>query len=170
MNDPIELLKIEHQNIIRGLNLLTTTGKIFEDGTTPTNEINELIKFFRLYADDAHHAKEEAILFPRFILKNPSFSSETSPISVLIDHHFLGRKIVANISKLDNQFPFHVNDYNELLQRHIEIEDELFPQLAEENFDAKEINDIAEEFSKADEIRNLDELLKILDRVEINIM
>lgn len=169
MQDPIEQLKIEHQNILRGLDLLTQTGNSFDDGTKLVDDINHLIKFFRLYADDGHHAKEEAILFPRLKIKNPSIAEENSPLAVLIEHHFRGRKLVGDISKLDNQYSIHVNDLNALLRDHIEIEDEIFPQLAEDNFDSKEIRDISVEFAQADEIRNLDELLLILDQVEKNI-
>ena len=169
MQDPIEQLKLEHQNILRGLELLSLTGKLYEEGAMPEDEINQLLKFFRLYADDGHHAKEEAILFPRLEIKNPSIANDNSPISVLVKHHFEGRKLVANISKLNNQYTLHVKNYNDLLSRHITIEDELFPQLADENFDANELDEIASEFNKVDEIRNLNELLKILEVVELNI-
>ncbi|MCE7737579.1 MAG: hypothetical protein GPJ54_22000 [Candidatus Heimdallarchaeota archaeon] len=166
MQDPIEQLKIEHVNILRGLDLLTLTGSSFDEGTKLINEINQLIKFFRLYADDGHHAKEEAILFPRLKVKNPSITEENSPLGVLIRHHFQGRKLVAEVSKLDNQYSVHVNDLNDLLRQHIEIEDEIFPQLAVDNFDSKEIDEISIEFATADEMRNLNELLLILDQVE----
>lgn len=166
MQDPIEQLRIEHVNILRGLDLLTLTGNSFDEGTKLVDEINQLIKFFRLYADDGHHAKEEAILFPRLKIKNPSMAEENSPLTVLIRDHFRGRELVGEVSKLDNQYSIHVNDLNQLLCDHIKIEDEIFPGLAEDNFDSKEIGEIAFEFAKADEIRNLNELLLILDQVE----
>ena len=55
--DPIEQLKLEHQHILRGVKYLKGTAIHIEDGNKPEYEIHELLRFFKGYADDGHHAK-----------------------------------------------------------------------------------------------------------------
>ncbi|MFV2015370.1 MAG: hemerythrin domain-containing protein [Candidatus Heimdallarchaeota archaeon] len=170
MSDPIEQLIEEHLNILRGVKLLEVTGKIAVDKSLPTDEVEDLIEFFRKYADDGHHTKEENILFTRLYEKDEGLKKESSPLAVLTEQHVTGRKLVSNISRMDNDFPFHVEDYGALLRRHIDIEDEVFPVLAADHFSDAEIALIMTDFERENGLRDLNAALKLLDKVEMQIL
>ncbi|MCE7733622.1 MAG: hypothetical protein GPJ54_02010 [Candidatus Heimdallarchaeota archaeon] len=170
MNDPIEQLMEEHRNILRGVKLLELTGKMATDQVLPITEAKDLIQFFKKYADDGHHAKEEKILFSRLYEKDDGLRKESSPLSVLADQHITARKLIANISHMDNKFPYHVEDYSALLKRHIDIEDEIFPVLATDYLNEVEIALILTDFQAEDESRDLNSALKLLDIVELRLL
>ncbi len=170
MNDPIEQLIEEHRNILRGIKLLELTAKMANDNALPKQESLDLIHFFRMYADDGHHAKEEKLLFSKLIEKDSSLKSETSPLGVLTEQHIYARKLIGNISKVDDTYPFHVEDYSSLIKRHIDIEDEIFPVLTSDLLDSKEIQVLTSGFKTEDATRDLNNLLKILDKVEIQLL
>ncbi|MHA2031823.1 MAG: hemerythrin domain-containing protein, partial [Candidatus Kariarchaeaceae archaeon] len=111
MNDPIEQLIEEHRNILRGLKLLEVTGVMANDNTLPQNEVTTLITFFKQYADDGHHAKEEKVLFAKLYEKDDMLRKESSPLSVLSEQHVTGRKLVSNLSRMDTNYQFYVEDY-----------------------------------------------------------
>jgi len=164
---PAEQLKKEHQNILRGVKLLNVTVEHVEDGSKLQNEISLLIDFFRSYADQGHHAKEEEIFFEYLYKKDESFKGEFSPIATFRDDHIRGRKIISRIERVDEDYPFRVNDYSMMLNRHIEMEDELFPMIIEDNLSEVEIQAMSEEFATADAKRDLASKLSILDKVEV---
>lgn len=170
MNDPIEQLIEEHRNILRGVKLLEITGKMAIDQALPIAEAEDLLQFFKKYADDGHHAKEEKILFSRLYEKDEGLRKESSPLSVLAEQHITARKLVSNISQLDNKFPYHVEDYSALLKRHIDIEDEVFPVLATDYLNEAEIALIMADFKAEDELRDLNAALKLLDIVELRLI
>ena len=93
MNDPIEQLIEEHRNILRGVKLLEITGKMAIDQSLPTSEVADLLMFFKNYADDGHHAKEEKILFTRLYEKDEGLRKDSSPLSVLAEQHITGRTL-----------------------------------------------------------------------------
>jgi len=157
-------------NILRGVKLLEVTGKMAVDKSLPTDEVEYLIEFFKKYADDGHHAKEEKILFSRLYEKDEGLRRESSPLSVLTQQHVRGRKLVSNISRMDNDFPYHVEDYGALLRRHIDIEDEVFPVLATDHFSDAEIALIMTDFETENGLRDLNAALKLLDKVEMQLL
>ena len=170
MNDPIEQLIEEHRNILRGVKLLEITGRMAQDKVLPKTEVENLLEFFKKYADDGHHAKEEKVLFSRLYEKDEGLKKESSPLSVLADQHVTGRKLVSNISKMDGGFSYHVEDYSALLKRHIDIEDEVFPVLATDYLTEAEIALIMTDFQVEDDLRDLNGALKLLDKVEIQLL
>lgn len=164
---PAEQLKEEHKNILRGVKLLNITADYMKDGSILQNEIHLLVDFFRNYADQGHHAKEEEIFFEYLYKKDESFRGDFSPIATFRDDHIRGRKIVSSIERVDGDYPFRVNDYSMMLNRHIEMEDELFPMIIEDNLSEVEIQAMSEEFASADAKRDLASKLSILDKVEV---
>jgi hemerythrin-like domain-containing protein len=121
MYDPIEQLKVEHQQILRGMRLLELTGNMVQDGTTPQNEITSLISFFREYADKAHHVAEEKIFFRLLKEKDESLATDLSPITILEEQHVEARRLLGIIEGVSKQYSMDVMDYSELLRRHINI-------------------------------------------------
>lgn len=167
--DPIEQLKEEHKNILRGVNLLEKTANILMLGGSVKGEIELLIQFFSGYADQGHHAKEEKILFERLYAKDDTLRLDTSPLAVLRVQHIESRALVKNLRKIDARFDGYVLDYADLLRRHINIEDEIFPTLAEDYFDRSELLNMGLEFSKEDAELELDYFLAILDKVDVRL-
>ena len=164
---PAEQLKLEHDNILRGLKLLQITAEHAKDSAPPKREIEMLVDFFTGYADQGHHAKEEEIFFEYLYKKDETLKSETSPIAIFREDHVNGKKMISRITRVDEEFPFYVSDYNRMLNRHIEMENELFPILIEDYLTEAEIVTMTQEFERADSQRDLASKLAILDRVEV---
>ena len=79
MFQPTQILRDEHDVILRGLELLESCSTRLTDGQLVSPDtLDSLIEFFRLYADKTHHGKEEALLFPAMVAKG--FSYESGPI------------------------------------------------------------------------------------------
>ncbi len=149
------------------MKLLGITADHVRDGSAPRAEIEKLIEFFKGYADQGHHAKEEEIFFEYLYRKEDGFRSETSPIAIFREDHVNGRRMVTRISRVDEDYPFHVNDYSMMLRRHIEMEDELFPTIAEQHLTENEVLSMETEFQQADAQRDLASKLALLDKVEV---
>lgn len=163
--DPIEQLKLEHENILRGVNYLNKTGEIAEKGELPANEAKLLIQFFQGYADAGHHAKEEEIFFKKLYEKNPDINQENTPVGVLLQQHVEGRSLIKDISQLDEGYADHVKIYSDLLNRHIEIEDNIFPVLVEDYLSEPDVQMMSVQFNQVDAVRDINQYLKILDTV-----
>ncbi|MHA2254179.1 MAG: hemerythrin domain-containing protein [Candidatus Kariarchaeaceae archaeon] len=170
MYDPIEELRIEHQNILRGMELLELTGTMVQDGAPPTNEISLLISFFRGYADKAHHVAEEKIFFSLLKEKDPSLASDLSPLTILEEQHIEARRLLGVINDVTSQYSIFVLDYSDLLRRHIDMEDELFPRLAGDYLTPNELQIMAVEFDNTRAALGSYELLGILDKIEVKLM
>jgi hemerythrin-like domain-containing protein len=57
----------------------------------------EILEFFRHFADQCHHAKEERHLFPA--LEAKGFSSQFGPTGVMRDEHELGRRHISAMAE-----------------------------------------------------------------------
>jgi hemerythrin-like domain-containing protein len=61
MEDPIEVLKEEHEIIKKSLSILEISTRNIS--VLSTSEIEKLLMFFDEFVDKCHHAKEEQSLF-----------------------------------------------------------------------------------------------------------
>src|SRR4051794_39351679 len=103
MFQPTQILRDEHDVILRGLEILEAFGSKLQNGEKISPEkLESLIEFFRLYADKTHHGKEEVLLFPAMVERG--FSYETGPIHCMMADHeqnrTLTRLMVAAISEM----------------------------------------------------------------------
>jgi len=134
----IEILKDEHQNILKRLEVFSqiTSSNVVEKVT----ELEGHIDFFINYADHFHHAKEEEILFKWMISKNPMF--ESGPIAVMLSDHDFGRQTLNEIVSLipsakegsaeaASKIGSNVEAFNTMLVNHIGKEDNILYQFAE---------------------------------------
>jgi hemerythrin-like domain-containing protein len=128
------LLMIEHRLIERMVVLI----KKELDSIKHTSSVNEdfiitAIDFFKTYADKCHHGKEEDILFNELQQKKIS-SNHRVIIDQLIEEHKLGRKLVEELNKNNQQYikgdlqAIHpikkiLEQLVELYPKHIETED-----------------------------------------------
>lgn len=63
----IEQLKEEHQAILLMLKVMEAVCKKLEAGEDVSkDDLNDIVKFIKEFADKSHHLKEEDLLFPQW--------------------------------------------------------------------------------------------------------
>ncbi|MEC8427207.1 MAG: hemerythrin domain-containing protein [Pseudomonadota bacterium] len=144
----IDMLMQEHQVILKRLGEFQSYDA---DQLAESPKLTaDFIAFIRDYADHYHHAKEEEILFPWMLQKNPQF--KYGPIAVMLSEHNTGRELAERLSqqlealqgagtpeqRLGCAAAIHKTaaDLCQLLQQHIHKEDNVLYQFAE-NIDAQ---------------------------------
>jgi hemerythrin-like domain-containing protein len=135
---PIAILAEEHVLILRALDILEHGLARVESGVSVAGSFfDELVDFFRTFADRYHHGKEEDILFHHMV-EEMDYSSRSGPVGVLSSEHEVGRAHVRAIAGAagrlgsDPEAPRKLVDegraYLALLRAHIEREDhKVFP-------------------------------------------
>lgn len=139
----IELLVEEHKNIYALTEHLNRTCcGILEGAEVDVKEFRECIDFVRNYADKHHHGKEEQILF-RFMLEKNDPASEKLVRNGMLVEHDLARYHVRELDEALTQYEenptsevklnilIHAAGYAELLQRHINKENDVCYTYAE---------------------------------------
>lgn len=163
MNNSLEILYDEHVVITRAATLArdaaSLIGKRNEQYETT---MRELIRFFRMYADQYHHHKEEIILFPEMAKKNELVASGI--IQEMFDNHTHFRDLLRTIETNLNHKEYstaakNVVEYTEALLDHIAVENDEVFQTAYALFDEEELENIFFRFSDLD--RELGDSLKM---------
>jgi hemerythrin-like domain-containing protein len=135
---PTDILMNEHRVIEQVLNCLE---KILEqcasENKLDAKSAKQAIEFFRGFADQCHHGKEEKQLFP--MMQANGFSGGCSPVVVMLREHELGRLYIQGMAAAIEPaaagdpeslewFIQHGRSYLKLLREHIRKEDIcLFP-------------------------------------------
>jgi hemerythrin-like domain-containing protein len=135
---PTQLLMDEHRVIEQVLTCLEAmTAEARSAGKLDGPHARDAVAFFRAFADQCHHGKEESQLFP--LLESKGFSPEEGPTGVMRREHDLGRGHVRAMNEAIegaaqgdagalNTFADHALAYVHLLRDHIGKEDQcLFP-------------------------------------------
>jgi len=137
---PTEILSSEHRVIEQVLDCLDQiitgaerTGKL--DVASATDALN----FFRTFADQCHHGKEEAHLFPAMEAKG--FPRESGPTGVMLAEHEQGRACVRQMQAAITAgavpaFAEAGRRYSALLRQHIQKEDHCLFSMADNAFSA----------------------------------
>jgi hemerythrin-like domain-containing protein len=158
--NPIEKLKAEHQNILKGIELLENGALALENGeNVPPEFFRMAIDFIRNYADKYHHAKEEDILFVR--LGEVGFSPEMGPVAVMLYEHDQGRAYVSGLETANEIYAggdrAAVGDivknavaYANLLRQHINKEDLILYPMAESALGEAGIQQMTPEFERVE--------------------
>ena len=89
----IDGLRDEHRRIEAMLSALDAVAERLDRDEAAPAFVEELIEFFRLFADARHHAKEEQRLFPLLAGGDSSYGV----IDALRHHHDLGRMLVGEM-------------------------------------------------------------------------
>ncbi len=91
-------LRVEHQWILQVTAVLDTLVERAASGEQDPDfeAFDDCIRFFRLFADACHHAKEETLLFSE--LEGAGMSREVGPIAVMLYEHGLARAHVASMA------------------------------------------------------------------------
>ena len=162
MNNSLKLLFDEHEMIVKAAELARNARNLI--GTN--NEeyeltVFELIRFFRIYADQYHHHKEEMILFPEMAKKNELMADGI--LKEMLDNHADFRELIlATESDLEEGRYEAAADkmaiYTEALLDHIAVENEELFQSADSLFTEEELEIISFRFIDLD--RELGEMRK----------
>jgi hemerythrin-like domain-containing protein len=136
----IDVLRDEHRRIERMLTVLDRVASGVEHGGGAPAYVEELLEFFRLFADARHHMKEEERLFP--VIAGHGFSPDSGVVDALKRQHEMGRTLVGDMRahlaalragdpRAGDAFAASAHAYTEMLRVHIHMEDEdLFPEVA----------------------------------------
>jgi len=131
-------LKDEHQGILLMLKILDkVTSKLEAKEKINPEHLEKIVEFFRIFADQCHHGKEEDLLFPE--LEKSGIPKERGPIGVMLAEHNQGRAYVRGMAEAIagnkkgeatalTEFVKNARNYIALLNQHITKEDNvLFP-------------------------------------------
>jgi len=153
---PTEELKHEHKVI-----LLVLEGAERQAGKSAgadLGQVGEMVEFFTNFVDRCHHAKEERHLFVKMEERGIPHDGR---ISVMLDEHDQGRKLVAAIKKglsaalagngaAAEALRADLLAYARLLRSHIDKEDNILYPMADSVFTAEDQRGLEEAFKKVE--------------------
>jgi hemerythrin-like domain-containing protein len=154
MNNSLKMLFDEHEVIS---NVIETSkyaaSLIGKDDKKYARILRELITFFRSFADNYHHYKEELILFPEIAKKNETAAA--SIVREMNENHEEFRELIRSVEKeaaLKNYTAAQkkLEQYGEALLYHIAVENEELFQMAETLFTSEELKTMQYRFEDCD--------------------
>ncbi len=155
MNEFLKVLYNEHTIIVNAIDIARQSAELINiNNTLYEKTVRELIRFFRLYADQYHHYKEEDILFPEMAKKNEMLSEGV--LKEMLENHDDFRELIQNIEANLN-----VKNYEKTQQLIFEYTDALLDHIAVEN---EEVFIIAESLFSEIELENLKYKFEDCDR------
>lgn len=173
-------LKDEHKVIKSMLRILKTVSEKLSSGEQiDGSDIRKIIKFIKNFADRCHHGKEEDVLFME--MERSGIPREGGPVGVMLYEHDTGRSYVRGMSEafsaLEKGETDYIKDfcknakgYIELLNQHIEKEDNILYPMAEEVISNDRKVVLTHEFEKVEEERmghgKHEEFLKLVKELE----
>lgn len=158
--EPIRILREEHDNILRGLEILEACSQKLNNNEDVSPEtLENLIEFFRCYADKTHHGKEEDLLFPAMI--EHGFSREVGPIHCMLADHENNRALTREMIEAARQyrqgeagagvrFAAAAEEYVSVLREHIQKENLVLFVMAENAIPAKDVPQLLTKFQEVD--------------------
>jgi len=160
MNNSMLVLYEEHATIIKVIDAAKNATLLLEKNPGEyENYIRSLIHFFRTYADQYHHHKEEEILFPEMAKKNELLGG--SILHEMLENHDDFRSMIREIENLLSKKEYgkaqaQLNIYTEALLNHIAAEnEEVFP-IAETLFNDTELENLKFRFVDTDQGLGID--------------
>lgn len=99
----IEQMSAEHRHIETVINALQTIASQLETSSTaPMDTLRRCVEFLRVYADERHHLREEALFFP--LLVQRGVPPQGCPIGGLNNDHAKGRALVTTLTDRLNAY------------------------------------------------------------------
>jgi hemerythrin-like domain-containing protein len=152
------ILRKEHEAILKMLTASEAAAhRIQSGGTVPTETLEGLLEFFRLFADQCHHGKEEDLLFP--LLESRGLPRFGGPTGVMLREHEQGRALVRQM--VEGVEALQGGDasgaarwaraglgYAELLRAHIDKENNILFVMAENMLTPEEQKQLAADFDR----------------------
>src|SRR5512147_1720406 len=95
---PSQQLKDEHEGILLMLVILgKACAKLEKQQKVDLNHLEQMVDFFKIFADKCHHGKEEDLLFPE--MEKAGIPKERGPIGVMLVEHGKGRDYVRGMNE-----------------------------------------------------------------------
>ena len=157
MKTAMQILSGEHKNILKIAEALNKECGALESGKKlNTDFFSQAIEFIREYADRFHHAKEEDILFKE--LCRPDAKMHCNPVEQMLYEHNLGRNFVKGMEEglkegNKNRITENARGYSQLIQEHINKEDNILYPMADEALSEKSKKSMLKEFEKAEKAK-----------------
>ena len=154
-----QVLRTEHNHILAMIACLRAACEELKSNQNfDTETFRKGVDFIRLYADAWHHAKEEEILFPA--MEAAGMPREGGPIGVMLHEHVVGRSYLGKISDYldaadngDTEARQSVMNYSlayaELLTQHIQKENNILFNMADQMFLPEEHEFLEEKYGNA---------------------
>ncbi|CAH2214687.1 hemerythrin domain-containing protein [Tepidibacter aestuarii] len=179
--DAISLMMEEHKNIKRVLKVIRKLCiKILNKEEIELDVFNKIIDFVKNYADKHHHNKEEEVLFKK-ISEELGEKIKNGPIYGMLAEHDMGRLYILNLESAlekvrkgdeDSKVDIIANaiSYTDLLNRHIDKEDNAIYKFGEKNLSKEAIIEVEEkcrEIEKSAANRDIqNKYMKIIEELE----
>ena len=156
-----DILRKEHEAILRMLDLTEEVARTFEGGGQVVPEaLTGLQEFFQLFADRCHHSKEEELLFPRLVEKG--LPAGSGPIGIMLLEHEQGRSLIKEMGEATQLFALGdriagarwavaARSYATLLRQHILKENNVLFDIAEGLLTEAEHRDLVKASEKVEE-------------------
>ncbi|MGB0035369.1 MAG: hemerythrin domain-containing protein [Candidatus Acidiferrales bacterium] len=153
-----EILRKEHDAILKMLDATDEVRqRLIRGEVVPSSTLDGLLEFFRLFADRCHHGKEEDLLFP--LLEKKGMARDCGPIGVMLHEHDRGRELVREMELASSpaqdiagpsgrRWAQAAAQYTNLLREHIEKENNVLFQMAENLLTPEEQERLAREFER----------------------
>lgn len=160
MTNATDILRHEHDAILR---MLEATEEVAQQlssaGTVEPRILEGLLEFFRLFADQCHHGKEEELLFPK--LEEKGMPRQAGPIGVMLLEHDQGRALVRQMNQAAadykqgragsaERWAEAARAYASLLREHIAKENNILFVMAERLLTPDEQQKLAAQFETAE--------------------
>jgi hemerythrin-like domain-containing protein len=154
---PTDVLMQEHRVIELVLSCLDRMADNCDAGhSLDVEAARQALDFFRVFADQCHHGKEEDLLFP--FMEAKGFSREQGPTGVMLHEHELGRRHVRGMADALNEFSLgdlsgklvfveHARAFSALLRQHIQKEDHCLFRMADQALSDLEQDELSKSFN-----------------------
>lgn len=176
----IDILYTEHENVVRFTDFIRDLCGQMIDGKEADKELlRECVDFMKVYADDHHHGKEEAILFRLMLEKLGPVAAKMINSGMMVEHN-LGRYHVQSMAEaveaMGDQATVmekvdvitHALGYADLLRRHAAKENSVLFPFAAKNLSPEDLEKLDQETKVYEEEateKGIGRYLEWLDRV-----
>jgi hemerythrin-like domain-containing protein len=149
-------LKEEHDGILLMLKILDkVSAKMKKQGKADLTHLEQIVAFFKIFADKCHHGKEEDLLFPEMV--EAGIPKDRGPIGVMLAEHVQGRAYVRAMGeavealkggdrKAQEKFIENARNYIALLTQHIDKENNILFPMGDRVLDRKTQEELLEKF------------------------
>ena len=190
MKPATEILRHEHEAILRMLDVTEALARqLASDQPAEPQQLDDLLEFFRTFADRCHHGKEEDLLFP--LMESKGMSRQGGPTGVMLDEHEQGRALIRAMAEAAEDYKKAVPDagarsaaaaawaaaaagYAELLRQHIHKENNILFVIAENMLSPEEQQRLAAEFDRVETekigVGTHERLHKLVDRLAAEVL
>lgn len=136
-----DLLLKEHKIILRGLDILDhMADRVEQDQPVEPRDVETILGFLRVFADEHHQAEEESALFPELMRTS---AANKGPLRQMTFEHDQERSLVEGLedalrTKKGMEFVHFARRLTELIRTHIRKEDSILFPIVERSLSAEQ--------------------------------